>query len=128
MEPGPEPASVLYIEDNRVNALLVQRALASHSTLDLVVAGSGSAGVAAAKAHTPRAILLDLHLPDMPGESVLLQLKADPATRDVPVVVVTADAAASVRERLITLGADAFLTKPLDLRGLIQTLTGLTAP
>ncbi|MCC7365022.1 MAG: response regulator [Dehalococcoidia bacterium] len=127
MPVSPEPVTVLYIEDNRVNALLVQRALTVHSTFQLIVAESGGAGLAAAHEHRPCVILLDLHLPDMSGEAVLQQLRAAPETKATPVLVVTADAAASVQERLLTLGATAFLTKPLDLRGLIRTITEVAA-
>ena len=60
-------------------------------------------------------MLLDLHLPDLPGEEVLRRLRADARTAGIPVVVVSADATPASLERLRAAGADAYLTKPLDV-------------
>ena len=65
-------------------------------------------------------VLLDLHLPDMSGEEVLRLLFENPVTRDVPVVVVTADATPGLTRRLQASGATAFLTKPLDIKRVLQ--------
>ena len=81
----------------------------------LQVAVDGSRGIAAALLEPPDLVFLDLHLPDMPGEAVLEQLRLMPGLAEVPVVVVTADASPSARERLSALGSDGFLTKPIDL-------------
>jgi CheY-like chemotaxis protein len=67
-------------------------------------------------------VLLDLHLPDIPGEEVLRRLRADPRTAAIPVVVVSADATAGSLERLRQAGADAYLTKPLDVDEFLQTV------
>jgi signal transduction histidine kinase len=67
-------------------------------------------------------VLLDLHLPDMPGEEVLRHLFENPATRGVPVVVVTADATPGLTRRLQAAGATAFLTKPLDIRRVLHLI------
>jgi CheY-like chemotaxis protein len=63
----------------------------------------------------PDLILLDLHLPDTPGEEVLRLLWEDARTRDIPVAVLSADATLSQSRRLIATGAKAYLTKPLDV-------------
>lgn len=70
----------------------------------------------------PRLILLDLHLPDMDGEEVFEQLRADPATADIPVVLISADASAGRAERLLGRGAAAFLGKPMDIRRFVSLL------
>jgi CheY-like chemotaxis protein len=75
----------------------------------------GSMGVELAAKHHPDLILLDLHLPDMPGEEVLRRLGADPQTRDIPVIVITADASSGTSKRLLAAGASAFLTKPVSV-------------
>jgi CheY-like chemotaxis protein len=67
-------------------------------------------------------ILLDLHLPDMGGGEVLRRLQAEPDTRGIPVAVLSADATASQRQRLMDAGAVAYLTKPLDLQALLALL------
>jgi CheY-like chemotaxis protein len=67
-------------------------------------------------------VLLDLHLPDMHGGEVLRRLRADPRTARVPVVVISADATPRTVEALRAGGADAFLTKPLDVRAFLATV------
>jgi CheY-like chemotaxis protein len=75
----------------------------------------GSVALDLARRHHVDLILLDLHLPDMAGAEVLDRLRADPATRMVPVVVLSADATDRQIARLIDRGARDYLTKPLDL-------------
>ena len=75
-----------------------------------------------ARRHHPDLILLDLHLPDMRGDEVLRGLKDDPATREIPVVVVSADATRAKEERLLATGARAYLTKPLDVRHFLHVV------
>jgi DNA-binding response OmpR family regulator len=75
----------------------------------------GEVGVALARQHRPHLVLLDLNLPDINGEEVLARLKADPATRELPVVVISADATPRQIERLHASGATDYLTKPLDI-------------
>jgi CheY-like chemotaxis protein len=69
-------------------------------------------------------VLLDLHLPDMHGEEVLRELRRVPACADVPVVVVTADASPGARERMLGLGSNGFLTKPIDLDDVLGWIDG----
>jgi CheY-like chemotaxis protein len=70
-------------------------------------------------------ILLDVHLPDMDGMSVLRKLKADPETAGIPVVVVSADATSSQRKRMLGSGAVAYITKPIDVVLLSKTVQDL---
>jgi CheY-like chemotaxis protein len=74
--------------------------------------------------YHPNLTLLDLHLPDMCGDEVLRQLKDDPATREIPVVVVSADATRGKEERLLAIGARAYLTKPFDVRSFLHVVDG----
>ncbi|MEY2520397.1 MAG: hypothetical protein QOF24_2156 [Verrucomicrobiota bacterium] len=106
---------VLYIEDNFSNVTLVEQMLAERPSLELMTAMQGRLGLDLARKHVPDLVLLDLHLPDMPGWQVLAQLKADHATRDIPVIVISADATAPQIKRLLAAGARAYLTKPLDI-------------
>src|SRR5205085_9824885 len=93
----------------------VEQTLAERPALELITAVQGRVGLELARKHAPDLILLDLHLPDLPGWQVLHQLKADQATRDIPVIVISADATAPQIKRLISAGARAYLTKPLDI-------------
>src|SRR5207248_50221 len=82
-----ESRRLLYIEDNFSNVTLVDQMLGERPALELMTAMQGRVGLDLARQHTPDLILLDLHLPDMPGWQVLAQLKADHLTREIPVVV-----------------------------------------
>jgi PAS domain S-box-containing protein len=121
---SPEPASdrrvVLHIEDNLSNATLVERVLAQRPGVEVVAAMHGRLGLELAREHQPALVLLDLHLPDMDGEHVLQRLRDDPATASIPVVIVSADVTAGQVQRLLSAGASAYLTKPIDVRDLLR--------
>jgi CheY-like chemotaxis protein len=126
---APEDARrILYIEDNFSNVTLVEQMLAERPALELLTAVQGRVGLELARKHEPDLILLDLHLPDMPGWQVLGQLKADQATRDTPVVVISADATAPQIKRLLSAGASAYLTKPLDIAEFFRVLDETLSP
>jgi PAS domain S-box-containing protein len=108
-------ATLLYVEDNLANLTLVETILLSRPGWRTVPALQGQLGVELAREHLPDLVLLDLHLPDIPGEEVLRRLRADARTAAIPVIVVSADATAGSLERLRQAGADAYLTKPLDV-------------
>jgi CheY-like chemotaxis protein/anti-sigma regulatory factor (Ser/Thr protein kinase) len=110
------PQTFLQIEDNRANAELMASILSQCPNVTLLTAMQGRLGMNLAHRHHPNLILLDVHLPDMRGDEVLRRLKDDPATREIPVVVVSADATHEQEERLLATGAHAYLIKPLDLR------------
>ena len=125
--PGPAdpPAghhTVLYVEDNLANYRVIELALAHRPRVKLLAALHGGLGLELAAQHRPDLILLDLHLPDMPGREVLRRLKDDPATRDIPVVVLSADATTSQIARLRLAGVREYLTKPLDVRHFFRVL------
>jgi PAS domain S-box-containing protein len=109
------PATLLYVEDNLANLSLVETILLSRPGWRTVPALQGQLGVELAREHRPDLVLLDLHLPDIPGEEVLRRLRADERTAAIPVVVISADATHAMVDRLCAAGADAYLTKPLDI-------------
>jgi PAS domain S-box-containing protein len=113
---------VLYIEDNLSNLRLVERIVARRPGWRLVHALHGTLGLELARGQHPDLVLLDLHLLDLPGEKVLDALRADPTTESVPVYVVSADATPGQRRRLLRAGADGYLTKPIDVRQLLDLL------
>jgi CheY-like chemotaxis protein len=112
--------TVLYIDDNPANLLLVERLFAGRPEIELVTAARGLLGLEMARDRQPALVLLDIHLPDVNGDRVLKRLHEDPLTRAIPVVVLSADASERQIERLLTCGAAAYLTKPLDLRRLVD--------
>jgi signal transduction histidine kinase/CheY-like chemotaxis protein len=105
---------VLYVEDNPVNAVLVEQLLARWPKVRTVVAPDGQSGLERARTLRPDLVLLDMELPDMHGMAVLRALKADPATRDVPVVVLSASACAVSQQAARDAGALHYWTKPID--------------
>jgi len=123
-QPSSEPASrsILYIEDNLSNLALIEQMLAERPGTALLTCMQGKVGLDLARQHTPDLILLDLHLPDLPGWDVLSQLKADSTTRHIPVVVISADATKRQMNRLMSAGAAHYLTKPLDVNKFFQVL------
>jgi CheY-like chemotaxis protein len=116
------PCTILYVEDNPANFNLVEQIFERQPGVTLVEATNGRTGIDLAVERRPDLVLLDLHLPDIHGAEVLARLKRDPRTRAIPVVVVTADATRSRTELLLRSGAHAYLTKPLDVPGLLSTV------
>jgi signal transduction histidine kinase/AmiR/NasT family two-component response regulator len=114
---------VLYIEDNLSNLTLVQRILERRPAIELIPAMQGTIGLELAHEHHPDLIVLDLHLPGMPGEEVLKRLKADNTTSAIPVIVLSADASPRQIQRLLRLGAEDYLTKPLDVHRFLEVIT-----
>ncbi len=121
-EPGEHDAVVLYVEDNPSNATLVRRVLAFRPNIELIVARDGMTGVELARTTRPDLILLDLHLPDIDGAEVLGLLSTEVVTRDIPVVIVSADASAGQAKRLVQLGANDYVTKPIDVTRFLATI------
>jgi PAS domain S-box-containing protein len=113
---------VLYIEDHAANVELLKQALGQAGQIELLSANRGEDGLSLAAQRQPDLILLDLHLPDVPGESVLARLKQDPRTSSIPVVVLSADATPSRISRAEVAGAAHYLTKPLDLAEFLRVV------
>ena len=106
---------VLYVEDDELSVRLVAAVLRRRGDCELFSARTGRAGLRLAGGTRPDLVLLDLDLPDMPGETVLRRLRGAPPGSGVLVVVVSADARAATAARVLAAGASHVLTKPLDL-------------
>jgi len=113
---------VLYIEDNLSNLRLLERILARRPGVTLLSAMQGLRGLELARDHEPHLIILDLHLPDLPGTDVLRRLLADPKTKAIPVIILSADATPGQISKLLEQGARAYLTKPLDVAELLSLI------
>ena len=109
---------ILYVEDNEDNVYMLKNRL-SRAGFTVIVATGGTQGVTMATSEQPDLILMDLTLPDINGEEATRRLKADPATKRIPVIALTANAMASDRERAIAAGCDEFETKPVDMPRLL---------
>ena len=120
--------TILYIEDNLSNLTLIEQMLAERPHIQLMTAMQGQLGIELARQHSPDLILLDLHLPDLPGWDVLAHLRHGDATRDIPVVIISADATSRQIERLMEAGARAYLTKPLDMLEFYRVINDMAIP
>lgn len=123
-QPSASPTSrahrILHIEDNLANLKLIEKIFSQRSDVEVVAAMHGSLGLELARENRPSLILLDLHLPDVEGEQVLLRLREDPITASIPVVIVSADATPGQIQRLLASGATSYITKPIDVRELLD--------
>lgn len=117
---------VLLVEDNEMNIDMLTRRLKKRG-YEVVVAVNGTEAIAKARGERPDVILMDVELPDIDGWEASRRLKADAATKDIPIIAVTAHAMAEHEEKSLAAGCDAFETKPVNFTSLtekIQELTG----
>jgi two-component system cell cycle response regulator len=115
---------ILIVDDVATNRIVMKVKLTAAGYLP-VVAADGASALALAAEQTPNLILLDYGLPDMPGPDVLRQLRADPVTRRVPVVVFSASQSPAARIAAFEAGADDFLVKPIDDQTLLARIRSL---
>ena len=116
---------ILYVEANDDNIYMLKNRL-TRAGFNVIVATDGAQGVALAASEQPDLILIDLTLPNMDGEEATRRIKADPATKGIPVIALTANAMASDRERALAAGCDDFDTKPVELPRLLGKIRALT--
>lgn len=114
--------TLLYVEDNQANIALVEQIVARRSDMQLLSALNGSRGIAMARSERPDVILLDIGLPDISGFQALRILREDPATRQIPVLAISANAMPADIEAGLAAGFFRYLTKPIKVDELLQTL------
>ncbi|HLF89301.1 MAG TPA: PAS domain S-box protein, partial [Anaerolineales bacterium] len=114
--------TVLCFEDNLSSMQLIEQIFKHRPSVNLMASTDGKTGLKVAHEKTPDLILLDLNLPDITGYQVLHQLKADPQTRKIPVIIISADATPGQIQRLLDAGAQTYLIKPLDVGQFLQAV------
>jgi CheY-like chemotaxis protein len=119
-------ARILLVEDNELNRDMLSRRLARHGHT-VLTAADGAAGLAAARAEAPDLVLMDMALPVIDGWEATRQLRADPATRGLPIIALTAHAMGGDRDKALAAGCDDYDTKPLDLPRLLGKISALLA-
>ncbi|PYM96768.1 MAG: response regulator [Candidatus Rokuibacteriota bacterium] len=112
---------ILIVEDNDKNLKLVRDVL-RHQGYQTIEAGTGEDGVRLAKERGPALVLMDIQLPGIDGITALGQLRADPATRAIPVLAVTASAMTHDRTKIMAAGFDGYQTKPIRVRDFIEAV------
>jgi CheY-like chemotaxis protein len=111
-------SKILLVEDNEMNRDMLSRRL-ERKGFDVVMAVDGQAGVEMASSAGPDLILMDLSLPIIDGWEATRRIKADAATRKIPVIALTAHAMAGDEQKAIEAGCDDYDTKPVDLKRLL---------
>lgn len=119
--------TVLYVEDNLATIALMEQIFSMRPQIRLITAMQGGLTLDLAREHNPDAVILDLHLPDIPGDEVLRRLRADPRTSHIPIIMFSADATERQVQRLLAAGARAYLTKPAKVLEFLATLDSVLA-
>lgn len=116
------PATILIVDDNAQNLELLEAYLEELPGARVLTATSGQDALAKVASDKPDLLLLDIMMPKMSGFEVCKKIKADPATKDIPVILVTALHEMGDQERGAEMGADDFLTKPVNRVDLIARI------
>lgn len=115
---------ILIVEDNEMNRDMLSRRLARQG-FEVALAVDGKQGVEMASSEKPDLILMDMSLPIMNGWEATEKVKSNPATKNIPVIALTAHAMSEDREKCIAAGCDDFDTKPVDLPRLLEKIKAL---
>jgi CheY-like chemotaxis protein len=117
-------AKILLVEDNEMNRDMLSRRLQRRG-YEVLTAVDGESGLALTQSDAPALVLMDMSLPGIDGWEATRRLKADPATRAIPVIALTAHAMAGDREQALAAGCDDFDIKPIDLDRLLGKIEAL---
>jgi two-component system, cell cycle response regulator DivK len=112
---------ILLVEDNEMNRDMLSRRL-QRKGYDLVIATDGQEGIDRARSDSPDLILMDMSLPVKDGWAATAELKADNATRAIPIIALTAHAMSGDREKAMEAGCDDYDTKPIEFPRLLEKI------
>jgi CheY-like chemotaxis protein len=118
---------ILYVEDNEDNLYMLSNRLKRRG-YEVVSARDGEQGIAMAVSEAPALILMDLSLPVIDGWEATRRIKANDATRRIPVIALTAHAMAGDREKAMEVGCEDYDTKPVEISRLLGKIAALLAP
>ncbi|MBX3621681.1 MAG: response regulator [Rhizobacter sp.] len=121
-QPVPDVPLLLYVEDNPANLRLVEEIVAFRGDLRMLTAPDAQLGIELARAHVPRLILMDINLPGLNGRDAQAILAADPLTRHIPVIAVTANAMPRDRAQSMAAGFADYVTKPIHVGRLNEAI------
>jgi PAS domain S-box-containing protein len=117
-----KPRTLLYVEDNPANLMLVQQIIENHPHVNMLGARDGNIGIALARVHLPDVILMDINLPGISGIEALKVLREDPTTMYIPVVALSANAMPRDIEKGMDAGFFRYLTKPIKVNEIMSAL------
>ena len=112
---------ILIVEDNDKNLKLVRDVLQFKGYRTLA-ATTAAEGLRLAREEHPILILMDIQLPDFDGITALLRLREDPATKEIPVIAVSASAMPDEQHRIVASGFNAYITKPIEVKSFVETV------
>ena len=112
---------ILMVEDTEDNRQIVRDLIAT-TEYELIEAADGAAGVAAAAAHRPDLILMDIQLPVMDGYEATRRIKSDPALQHIPIIAVTSYALSGDEAKALAAGCDGYVAKPFSPRELLEKI------
>ena len=115
---------ILYVEDNEDNIYVIKNRL-GRAGFTVIIATDGEQGITMATAERPDLILMDLRLPVLDGWEATRRIKAQPETRDIPIIALTAHAMTGDREKALEAGCDDFDTKPVEMPRLLEKVRAL---
>ena len=115
---------ILLVEDNEMNRDMLSRRLLRRG-FEVVMAIDGGSAVTMAESEKPALILMDMSLPVLDGWEATRQIKANPATKSIPIIALTAHAMAGDREKTIEAGCDDYDTKPIEITRLLEKIETL---
>ncbi len=124
-ESAPPALRMLYVEDNRINAILFEEAVRMRGGVELQVAEDGAEALALVRHWQPEVLVLDANLPDMSGYDVLARLRKLPALAGVPAFMCSADAMDEDVQRATAAGFVGYWTKPIDIARVMSDLDRL---
>lgn len=113
---------VVYVEDNLANLRFMEKVLSRKEGLVLMSAESALEGIDLIRRELPDLVLMDIQMPVMDGYEAFVVLRDDPATREIPVLAVSANAMEADIQHAVDLGFDGYITKPIDIQELYQTI------
>ncbi|MFZ3072067.1 MAG: response regulator [Thermodesulfobacteriota bacterium] len=118
---GTKKPSVLVVEDNAMNKVLVKEVLNMHGYF-VIEASTGREAVETALRERPDIVLMDINLPEMDGVAAMKLIKGSKTLKAMPVVALTASAMQGDREKIMAEGFDGYVPKPIEFKVLIRTL------
>ena len=116
------PRTLLYIEDSPVDLKLVERIIARYPDMRLLTAVNGTRGIEMARESRPHVIIMDINLPDISGFKILEILRSDPATAQIPIIALSANASPLNIESGLEAGFFCYITKPVKVNEFMQAL------
>jgi len=129
-EPGLDPwrgeGRMVLLVDDRIEVLSLHSAYLHQHGYDIITAGDGEAALELARSHDPAVIILDPSMPRRTGVEVARELKRDPATRHIPIVLMTAHSFGAVGVAAREAGCDSFLAKPVEPSRMLREVAALT--